>query len=59
MPLEKVYHRVAKEELWYCMRKSEVAEKYMRVVQDGSETMSGGSEGRIKSGIGFLFAKDV
>lgn len=42
MALEKVYHRVAKEELWYCMRKSEVAEKYMRVVQDGSETMWGG-----------------
>ncbi|KAK3556567.1 hypothetical protein QTP70_010634 [Hemibagrus guttatus] len=32
--LEKAYHRVPREELWYCMRKSEVAEKYVRVVQD-------------------------
>ncbi|KAK3570800.1 hypothetical protein QTP86_026338, partial [Hemibagrus guttatus] len=32
--LEKVYDRVPREELWYCMRKSEVAEKYVRVVQD-------------------------
>ncbi|KAK3538465.1 hypothetical protein QTP86_003695 [Hemibagrus guttatus] len=32
--LEKAYDRVPKEELWYCMRKSGVAEKYFRVVQD-------------------------
>ncbi|KAK3516828.1 hypothetical protein QTP70_023704, partial [Hemibagrus guttatus] len=32
--LEKVYDRVPIEELWYCMRKSGVAEKYVRVVQD-------------------------
>ncbi|KAK3525805.1 hypothetical protein QTP70_009059 [Hemibagrus guttatus] len=32
--LEKVYDRVPREELWYCMRKSGVAEKYVRVVQD-------------------------
>ncbi|KAK3528583.1 hypothetical protein QTP70_003755 [Hemibagrus guttatus] len=32
--LEKAYDRVPKEELWYCMRKSGVAEKYVRVVQD-------------------------
>ena len=32
--LEKVYDRVPREELWYCMRKSGVAEKYMRLVQD-------------------------
>ncbi|KAK3549444.1 hypothetical protein QTP86_001446 [Hemibagrus guttatus] len=32
--LEKVYNRVPREELWYCMRKSGVAEKYVRVVQD-------------------------
>ncbi|KAK3512866.1 hypothetical protein QTP70_028938 [Hemibagrus guttatus] len=32
--LEKAYHRVPREELWYCMRKSGVAEKYIRVVQD-------------------------
>ncbi|KAK3517722.1 hypothetical protein QTP70_016495, partial [Hemibagrus guttatus] len=31
---EKVYDRVPREELWYCMRKSGVAEKYVRVVQD-------------------------
>ncbi|MCJ8729253.1 hypothetical protein PDJAM_G00103960 [Pangasius djambal] len=32
--LEKAYNRVPREELWYCMRKSGVAEKYVRVVQD-------------------------
>ncbi|KAK3572881.1 hypothetical protein QTP86_009528, partial [Hemibagrus guttatus] len=32
--LKKVYDRVPREELWYCMRKSGVAEKYVRVVQD-------------------------
>ncbi|KAK3520628.1 hypothetical protein QTP70_029397 [Hemibagrus guttatus] len=32
--LEKAYDRVPKEALWYCMRKSGVAEKYVRVVQD-------------------------
>ncbi|KAK3522609.1 hypothetical protein QTP86_027162 [Hemibagrus guttatus] len=32
--LEKAYDKVPREELWYCMRKSEVAEKYVRVVQD-------------------------
>ncbi|KAK3539055.1 hypothetical protein QTP86_023495, partial [Hemibagrus guttatus] len=32
--LEKVYDRVPREELWYCMRKSGIAEKYVRVVQD-------------------------
>ncbi|KAK3575637.1 hypothetical protein QTP86_031594, partial [Hemibagrus guttatus] len=32
--LEKAYDRVPREELWYCMRKSGVAEKYDRVVQD-------------------------
>ena len=25
--LEKAYDRVLREELWYCMRKSEIAEK--------------------------------
>ncbi|KAK3538435.1 hypothetical protein QTP86_002335 [Hemibagrus guttatus] len=34
MDLEKAYDRVPREELWYCMRKSGVAEKYVRVVQD-------------------------
>ncbi|XP_078802158.1 uncharacterized protein LOC144991892 [Oryzias latipes] len=32
--LEKAYDRVPREELWYCMRSSGVAEKYVRVVQD-------------------------
>ncbi|KAK3556262.1 hypothetical protein QTP70_007141 [Hemibagrus guttatus] len=32
--LEKVYNRAPREELWYCMRKSGVAEKYVRVAQD-------------------------
>ncbi|KAK3550711.1 hypothetical protein QTP70_003966 [Hemibagrus guttatus] len=36
--LEKVYDRVPREELWYCMRKSGVAEKYVRVVQDMYES---------------------
>ncbi|KAK3545667.1 hypothetical protein QTP70_009550 [Hemibagrus guttatus] len=32
--LENAYDRVPREELWYCVRKSGVAEKYVRVVQD-------------------------
>ncbi|KAK3554737.1 hypothetical protein QTP70_033429, partial [Hemibagrus guttatus] len=32
--LQKAYDRVPREELSYCMRKSGVAEKYVRVVQD-------------------------
>ncbi|KAK3530199.1 hypothetical protein QTP86_018057, partial [Hemibagrus guttatus] len=32
--LEKAYDRVPREELWYCMRKSGVAEKYVRVVRN-------------------------
>ncbi|KAK3535540.1 hypothetical protein QTP70_016810, partial [Hemibagrus guttatus] len=32
--LEKAYDRMPREELWYCIRKSGVAEKYDRVVQD-------------------------
>ncbi|KAK3562816.1 hypothetical protein QTP86_009973 [Hemibagrus guttatus] len=32
--LEKAYDRVPREDLWYCMRKSGVAEKYVRVEQD-------------------------
>ncbi|KAK3571502.1 hypothetical protein QTP86_012850 [Hemibagrus guttatus] len=32
--LEKAYDRMPREELWYCMRKSGVADKYVRVVQD-------------------------
>ena len=32
--LEKAYDRVPREELWHCMRKSGVTEKYVRLVQD-------------------------
>ena len=40
--LEKAYDKVSREELWYCMRKSEMVEKYVQLVQDmykGSETV--------------------
>ena len=40
--LEKAYDRVPREELWYCIRKSEIVEKYVQLVQDmyeGSETV--------------------
>ena len=32
--LEKAYDWVPQEELWYCMRKSEMVEKYVRFVQN-------------------------
>ena len=32
--LEKAYDIVPREEVWYCMRKSGLAEKYVRIVQD-------------------------
>ena len=34
MDLEKAYDKVPREELWYCMRKSQVVEKYVKVMQD-------------------------
>ena len=40
--LEKAYNRVPREELWYCMRKSGIVEKYVQLVQDmceGRETV--------------------
>ena len=40
--LEKAYNRVLRKELWYCMRKSGIVEKYVQLVQDmyeGSETV--------------------
>ena len=40
--LEKAYDRVPREELWYCMRKSGIVEKYVQLVQnmyEGSETV--------------------
>ncbi len=32
--LEKAYDRVPREELWHCMRSTEIAEPYVRAVQD-------------------------
>ena len=32
--LEKAYDKVPREKLWYCMRESQVTEKYVKVVQD-------------------------
>ena len=32
--LEKAYDRVPREEHWHCMRKSGMAEKYVRLIQD-------------------------
>ena len=32
--LEKAYDKVPREEVWYCMRKSGLAEKYVRIVPD-------------------------
>ena len=40
--LEKACDRVPREELWYCMKKSGMAEKYMGLVRniyEGSETV--------------------
>ena len=31
--LEKAYDKVPREEVWYCMRKSGLAEKYVRIVR--------------------------
>uniref|UniRef100_A0A7N8WTY3 Forkhead box P4 n=1 Tax=Mastacembelus armatus TaxID=205130 RepID=A0A7N8WTY3_9TELE len=36
--LEKAYDRVPREDLWFCMKKSGVAEKYVQVVQDMYES---------------------
>ena len=32
--LDKAYDKVPREEVWYCMRKSGLAEKYVRIVRD-------------------------
>ena len=32
--LEKAYDKMPREEVWYCMRKSGLTEKYVRIVQD-------------------------
>ena len=31
--LEKAYDKVPREEVWYCMRTSGLAEKYVRIVR--------------------------
>ncbi|KAI5621396.1 gastrula zinc finger protein XlCGF28.1-like, partial [Silurus asotus] len=46
--LEKAYDRVPREVLWYCLRKSGVSEKYVRVVQDMYE----GSVTAVKCAVG-------
>ncbi|KAK3565487.1 hypothetical protein QTP86_010866 [Hemibagrus guttatus] len=52
--LEKAYDRVPREELWYCMRKSGVAENYVRVVQDQLS-----EEVRQESPWTMMFADDI
>ena len=50
--LEKAYDRVPREELWYCMRKSRMAEKYVPLVQgmyEESETVMRCAVGTTKS----------
>lgn len=37
--LQKPYHRVPREELWYWTKKSKVAEKYASVVEDIYKTV--------------------
>ncbi|KAK3556954.1 hypothetical protein QTP70_022300, partial [Hemibagrus guttatus] len=55
---EKAYDRVPREELWYCMRKSGVAEKYVRVVQD-SVMGQLSEEVRQESPWTMMFADDI
>ena len=50
--LEKAYDSVPREELWHCMRKSGIVEKYVRLVQDmyeESETVVRCAVGTTKS----------
>ena len=50
--LEKAYDRVPREKLWYCIRKSGIVEKYVKIVQDmyeKSEAVVRCAEGTTKS----------
>ena len=46
--LEKAYDKVPREEVWYCMRKSGLANKYVRIVQD----MYDGSTTAVRCAVG-------
>ena len=37
--LEKAYDKVPREEVLYCMRKSGLTEKYVRIVQDNKKNV--------------------
>ena len=47
--LEKTYDRVPREELWYCMRKSGIVEKYVQLVQDMYEEKQNSGEMRSRN----------
>ena len=50
--LEKAYDNVPREEVWYCMRKSGVTEKYERIVHDMYEDSATAEEcGRSDGGV--------
>ena len=46
--LEKAHDKVPREEMWYCMKKSGIVEKYVQLVQDMYE----GSETVVRSAVG-------
>ena len=46
--LEKAYDKVPREEVWYCMRKSGLADKYVIIVQD----MYDGSTTAVRCAVG-------
>ena len=53
--LEKAYDKVPREEVWYCMRKSGLAEKYVRIVQD----MYDGSTTAVRCAVGVTVGFEV